>query len=257
MINILFIGDIVGSPGREYIIRNLNRIKQDTSADICIANGENVSHGNSITTAHVFELRNAGIDVFTMGNHTFNRNIADVFDSCPYVIRPANYHKTLPGNGSYIFDTGQYRLGIINVQGQVFCEPIDSPFTAVEAEYRKIKDSCDAILVDFHAEATSEKGAMGYFLDGKVTAVVGTHTHVQTADEQILPKGTAFISDVGMTGVRHSILGTNVDIIVNRFAYQKKERFELAEGNVQFNAVIITADTKTGLAKKIRRVQLL
>lgn len=255
--NILFIGDIVGRPGREFITNHLNKIKQEHNVDICVANGENASHGNSITISSIQELWSAGIDVFTMGNHTFNRNVSDVFDTFPYIIRPANYHKSLPGNGSLIFDTGKYRLGVINVQGQVYSDPIDSPFTAVEREYEKIRKGCDAVIVDFHAEATSEKGAMGYFMDGKAAAVIGTHTHVQTADEQILPKGTAFISDAGMTGVRHSILGTNAQIIVNRFAYQKKERFELAEGKVQFNGVLITINEKSGLAEKIKRIQII
>ena len=255
--NILFIGDIVGQPGREYIINNLNRIRNEYKAEICIANGENVSHGNSITVPHLRELHAAGIDVFTMGNHTFNRNISDVFDDFEYIIRPANYNKSLPGAGSVIFDNGYFRLGVINVQGQVFLEPIDSPFTSVMTEYEKLKSDCDAIIVDFHAEATSEKGAMGHFLDGKVAAVLGTHTHVQTADEKILPNGTAFISDVGMTGVEHSILGTDVSVIVNRFAYQHKDKFVLAEGKVQFNAVLIKINNTTGLADEIKRIQIL
>ena len=191
--NILFIGDIVGNPGRDYIINNLNKIRNEYKVDICVANGENASHGNSITLSHLKELHTAGIDVFTMGNHTFNINVADVFDEFQYIIRPANYNKNLPGTGSVIYDTGAFRLGVINVQGQVFLDPIDSPFTAVITEYDKIREKCDAIIVDFHAEATSEKGAMAYFLDGKVAAVIGTHTHVQTADEQILPNNTAFI----------------------------------------------------------------
>ena len=255
--NILFIGDIVGAPGREYIVNNLNRIKNEYNVEICVANGENVSHGNSINIPHARQLHTAGIDAFTMGNHTFNRNVADVFEDFENIIRPANYSSALPGSGSMVLDIGYFRLGIVNVQGQVFLDPIDSPFTAAEKEIEKIKNKSDAIIVDFHAEATSEKGAMGYFLDGKVAAVLGTHTHVQTSDEQILPKGTAFITDVGMTGVRHSILGTNAEIIVNRFAYHKKDKFELAEGKVQFNAVLIDIDTNTGMPKEIKRINLI
>lgn len=254
--NILFIGDIVGQPGRDYIVNNLSKIKSEYKVDICIANGENASHGNSITVQSARELYSAGIDIFTMGNHTFNRNVSDVFDDIEYIVRPANYNKSLPGSGSVVFDNGWFKLGVINVQGQVFLEPIDSPFTAVMNEYEKIKGDCDAIIVDFHAEATSEKGAMGHFLDGKVAAVLGTHTHVQTADEKILPNGTAFISDVGMTGVEHSILGTDVSVIVNRFAHQKKDKFVLAEGKVQFNAVLITLNNNSGLAEEIRRIQI-
>ena len=255
---ILFIGDIVGRPGREYIVKNLNRIKKENNIDICIANGENASHGNSITLTSAKELWNAGVDAFTMGNHTFNRNVSDVFDDFEYIIRPANFSNTLPGDGSMVFDTGKYRLGIINVQGQVYLDPINSPFEAALKEYSKLKDdTCDAILIDFHAEATSEKAALAHFMDGKVAAVVGTHTHVQTADEKILPGGTAFITDVGMTGVYDSILGTKTEIIVKRFAYHQKDKFELAEGPVQFNAVIITTDEKTGLATEIKRMNLI
>lgn len=255
--NILFIGDIVGKPGREYIVRNLNRIRKENKIDICIANGENASHGNSITIPSLKELWNAGIDVFTMGNHTFNRNVEDVFENFDYIIRPANYNKSLPGEGSVVYDTGCYRLGVINIQGQVYLDPINSPFDAVMAEYAKIKDEADAILIDFHAEATSEKAAMAHFMDGKVAAVVGTHTHVQTADERILPGGTAFITDVGMTGAHHSILGTKTEIIVNRFAYHQRDRFELSDGIAQFNAVVISVDDKTGLAKEIKRMNII
>ena len=255
--NILFIGDIVGRPGREYIVRNLNRIKKENNIDVCIANGENASHGNSITVASANELWNAGVDVFTMGNHTFNRNVTDVFDDFEFIIRPANFSNSLPGEGSYIYDTGRKRLGIINVQGQVYLDPINSPFDAAMTEYNKIKNECDAILIDFHAEATSEKAALAHFMDGKVAAVVGTHTHVQTADEKILKNGTAFITDVGMTGVYDSILGTRTDIIVKRFAYHQKDKFELADGKVQFNAVVITVDDSTGLATEIKRMNLI
>lgn len=253
--NILFIGDIVGKPGREYITSHLNKIKNDFNIDICIANGENASHGNSLTLNNANELRSAGIDIITMGNHTFNRNVETLFDEFPYAIRPANYSSHLPGNGSIVFDTGAFRLGVVNVQGQVGIEPINSPFEAIVSEIEKISKDCDAIFVDFHAEATSEKLAMGHFLDGKVAAVVGTHTHVQTADEKILPKGTAYITDVGMTGVKNSILGTDITTIVNRFAYQKKDKFILAEGDVQFNGVVVTIDN-SNLSKSIRRIML-
>ena len=254
---ILFIGDIVGRPGREFIVRNLNKIKTENKIDICVANGENASHGNSITLTSAKELWSAGIDVFTMGNHTFNRNVSDVFDDFEYIVRPANFSKTLPGSGSIVFDTGKYRLGIINVQGQVYMDPINSPFEAALSEYNQIKNECDAILVDFHAEATSEKAALAHFLDGKVSAVVGTHTHVQTADEKILQNGTAFITDVGMTGVYDSILGTKTEIIVNRFAYNKKDKFELADGKVQFDAVIINVNDANGKATEIKRMHIL
>ena len=253
---ILFIGDVVCAPGRDYLTRNLNKIKRDLNADLCIANGENSAHGNGATVSTLNDLYMAGVDVITMGNHTFKRDMTQVFDELSYVIRPANLPNTLPGEGYIIYDCGRVRVGIINAIGRVYLDPCDSPFTACKAIIDKIKDDCDIIFVDFHAEATSEKGAMGYYLDGQVAAVVGTHTHIQTADEKILPKGTAFITDVGMTGPVHSILGVKTDIIVDRFVNFTNKKFELGDGKVQFNGVLIDADEKTGLANKIERVAI-
>lgn len=254
--NLLFIGDIVGQPGRQYLTEHLRKIKENYKIDVCIANGENSAHGNSITVNCARELWDAGVDIITTGNHIFKRDVVQVFDDFPYLIRPANYPAHLPGEGSVVFDTGAVRVGVINLQGRIYMDPLDSPFDAAENERKKIEGESDIIIVDFHAETTSEKGAMGYFLDGKVTAVVGTHTHVQTADEKILPQGTAFISDVGMTGPYLSVLGVDKDIIVGRFARFESKRFELADGPVQFNAVVIDADPKTGKASSITRINL-
>ena len=251
---ILFIGDVVGRSGREYISQNLRKIKSKYNVDLCIANAENSAHGKGATVATAKELYESGVDVLTMGNHTFNRNTEDLFDEIPYIIRPANYPSFMPGCGSYIFDNFKERIGIVNVLGRIYLDPVDSPFDAVTKEIEKIKDKCDAIIVDFHAEATSEKAAMAHFLDGKVAAVLGTHTHVQTADEQILPGGTAFISDVGMTGPKDSILGVKTEIIVNRFAKYAQNKFEISESPAQFNAVVIDIDTKSGKSIKIERV---
>lgn len=253
---ILFIGDVVGAPGREYLTKNLRKIKNNYNIDICIANGENSSHGNGASVSSANELYNAGVDVITMGNHTFKRDMTEVFDEFPFVIRPINLPSSLPGNGSYIYDNGKTRLGVINAIGRIYMDPCDSPFTAVSKEIANLKEECDAIFVDFHAEATSEKGAMGYYLDGKVSAVIGTHTHIQTADEKILPKGTAFITDAGMTGPYTSILGVSKDVIVDRFVNFTNSKFEIAGGKVQFNGVVITVDEKTGLASGIERVCL-
>ncbi len=253
---ILFIGDIVGRPGREYLTNNLGRIKREYKIDMCIANGENASHGKGITLNSANELNMCGVDVITLGNHWTGRDMSNVFDDFKYMVRPANFPAALPGEGSVIFDCGRARTGVINVQGRVYLDPLNSPFEAAEKEIEKIKNDCDIIFVDFHAEATSEKAALGYFLDGKVAAVVGTHTHVQTADEKILKGGTAFISDVGMTGVEDSILGVKSDIIVDRFARIKQGKFELAEGGVQFNGVVIDADEKTGRAVSIERINI-
>ena len=256
MLNILFIGDVVGKPGREFLTSNLNRIRNEYNVDFCIANGENSAHGNSITADCLRQLISSGVDFVTMGNHTYSRDVTDVFDDFENIIRPANFPSHLPGYGSGVFDIGKAQIGVINVWGRVFLDPLDSTFTACDNEIAKIKDKCDFIIVDFHAETTSEKGAMGHYLDGKVLAVLGTHTHVQTADEQILPSGTAFITDVGMTGVKDSVLGVKKDIIVDRFAKHINKKFELAEGQVQFNAVLISVDEKTNKATKITRINL-
>lgn len=253
---ILFIGDIVGRPAREYLTNNLGRIKNEYKIDMCIANGENASHGKGITLNSANELNMCGVDVITLGNHWTGRDMRTVFDDFKFMVRPANFPDSHPGEGSLVFDAGKARVGVINVQGRVYLDPLNSPFEAAEKEIEKIKDECDIIFVDFHAEATSEKAALAYFLDGKATAVVGTHTHVQTADEKILKGGTAFISDVGMTGVEDSILGVKSEIIVDRFAFIKPGKFELAEGKVQFNAVVVEADEKTGKAVSIERINI-
>lgn len=251
---ILFIGDVVGRPGREYLSKNLRKIKSAYKTDLCIANGENSAHGNGATLKTITELYDAGVDVVTGGNHTFKRDMTDVFDEAPYAVRPGNLPASLPGEGYYIFDSGSVLCGIINVLGRIYMEPSDSPFAYVDKTIKFLKDKCDVIFIDFHAEATSEKAAMGYFADGRVAAVAGTHTHVQTADEKILPKGTAFISDAGMTGPKNSILGVKPEIIVSRFTDCTGKRFEFADGPVQFNAVLIDADEKTGLARSIERI---
>ncbi|MBQ2897026.1 MAG: TIGR00282 family metallophosphoesterase [Clostridia bacterium] len=253
---ILFIGDIVGRPGREYLTNNLGRIKKEYKIDMCIANGENASHGKGITLNSANELNMCGVDVITLGNHWTGRDMTTVFDDFKYMVRPANFPQSLPGEGSVVFDAGKARVGVINVQGRIYLDPLNSPFEAAQKEIKKIKDDCDIIFVDFHAEATSEKAALAYFLDGCVCAVVGTHTHVQTADEKILKGGTAFISDIGMTGVEDSILGVKSDIIVNRLAKHISGKFELAEGGVQFNAVVVEADEKTGKAISIERINI-
>ena len=251
---IMFIGDISGASGREHIERNLRKLKTEYRAELVVANAENSAHGHGANLEIVKNLELAGIDFFTMGNHTFNKNAQELFDGFSNIVRPANYPPNLPGEGSGIFDTGTFRLGVINVQGRVYMDPIDSPFTAAEKELDKIKDKCDAVIVDFHAEATSEKAALAHYLDGRVAAVLGTHTHVQTADEQILPGGTAFITDVGMTGPQNSILGVETSIIVDRFARLENKKFEMADGKAQFNAVML--DVQDGKTVSIERINI-
>ena len=253
---ILFIGDIVGRPGREYLTNNLGRIKREYKVDVCIANGENASHGKGITLNSAETLNMCGVDVITLGNHWTGRDMTDTFDDFKDMVRPANFPASHPGEGSVVYDCGRTAIGVVNVQGRVYMDPLDSPFEAADREIDKIKKECNVIIVDFHAEATSEKAAMAYYLDGRVSAVLGTHTHVQTADEKILKGGTAFISDVGMTGVYDSILGVRSEIIVDRFAKLKPGKFELAEGGVQFNGVVMDIDEKTGKAISIERINI-
>ena len=253
---VLFVGDVVGRPGREYISRNLRKIKKEYNVDMCIINSENSAHGKGATISTARELYESGGDVLTMGNHTYNRNTENLFDEIPYIIRPANYPAFMPGCGSYIFDNGKDRIGVVNLLGRIYLDPIDSPFDSAIKEINKIKDDCDAIIVDFHAEATSEKAAMAHFLDGKVAAVLGTHTHVQTADEQILSGGTAFISDVGMTGPKDSILGVETQIIVDRFSKYAQGKFEISDSPAKFNAVLLDVDTQNGKCNKIERINL-
>lgn len=252
---ILTIGDIVGRIGRDAAITYLERHRGEY--DLIIANGENSTHANGISRAVYKELTDFGIDGFTMGNHTWGCH--DVIDLMKYndnIVRPANFDKECPGKGSMILKARNgMDVGVINVIGRTYMpSPADSPFNAVVAEIEKLSGKADVILVDFHAEATSEKMAMGYFLDGKVTAVFGTHTHIQTADEQILPKGTGYITDLGMTGPIHSVLGMDKNIIVNRFLNGMPSKFEVATGRGQFCGVEFVIDDETKTIMDVNRI---
>ena len=252
---ILAIGDIVGRIGRDATMTYLDR--HSSEYDLIIANGENSTHANGISKAVYNELTGCGIDGFTMGNHTWG--CPDVVNLMKYndnIVRPANFDKACPGTGSMILKARNgMSVGVINIIGRTYMpNPADSPFTAVEAELEKLSGKTDIILVDFHAEATSEKVAMGYFLDGKVTAVFGTHTHIQTADEQILPKGTGYITDLGMTGPIHSVLGMDKQIIVNRFLNGMPSKFEVATGRGQFCGISIEIDDETKAVTDVKRI---
>ena len=253
---ILFIGDIVGRPGRELVRRGLAGLVEHHSIDLVIANAENAAAGFGITREIGDQLLEWGVDVMTSGNHIWDKKEAlDYIGAEPRLLRPANYPAGVPGNGSYLARTqdGQ-TVGVINVMGRVFMPLIDDPFAVVLRRSRRCKSRARIIFVDFHAEATSEKIAMGWHLDGKVTAVVGTHTHVQTADERILPKGTAYLTDVGMTGPHDSIIGVEIEAALGRFLTGLPARFETATGNPRLNAVIIEADEQTGRATDIERL---
>jgi 2',3'-cyclic-nucleotide 2'-phosphodiesterase len=254
--HILFIGDIVGRPGRESVATWLPRLRDEGPIDFVVANAENSAGGIGATPKVLKELRASGIDAFTMGNHVWRkRELMPALDAFPELIRPANYPKGTAGQGAAALSlpTGQ-KIGIVNVLGRVFMEPLECPFAAAEREIASLRGETSFILVDIHAEATSEKVAMGWHLDGECTAVLGTHTHVQTADERILPKGTAYISDVGMCGPLDSVLGVECETVLRRFKTGLPERFNVASGPAVFNAVLIKADESTGQALEIARI---
>ncbi len=253
---ILAIGDIVASCGREYIYNNLGRIRSRYNIDFCIANGENTATTNGITPEIANSLIDSGVDVITLGNHTFsNKAVYNVLDDNRRVIRPINYPPETIGVGTVIEDLGYTRIAVINAMGRVNMEPIDCPFRTVEKELERIKDKADITVIDFHAETSSEKLAFGNFFDGKVNAIFGTHTHIQTADEQILPSGTGYISDVGMTGVMDSVLGVKKEIITEMYYTRRRYRFEKAEGVVWFNGIVFDIDHKTGTVNSVERLR--
>lgn len=253
---ILFIGDIVGKPGRKALAGFLKEICTEYRIDFTIANGENAAGGFGITESVAGELFGAGIDVLTTGNHVWDKKEAITYlPKENRILRPLNYPPGTPGVGSItVRSRTGVPVGVVNIEGRVFMRPVDCPFRAVEAELEVLGKDAAVILVDFHAEATSEKLAMGWFLDGRASAVVGTHTHVQTADERILPGGTAYITDVGMTGPSESVIGVNKDIIVRRFLSSLPERFETAKRHPQIQAVVVEVDPETGSASSIQRV---
>ncbi|MGC7872469.1 TIGR00282 family metallophosphoesterase [Desulfosporosinus sp. SYSU MS00001] len=253
---ILFVGDIVGKPGREAIKRFLKPLQQEYTIDVTIANAENAAAGKGLTKEIAEELFDYGIQFFTMGNHVWdNRDIMNFIDQETRMIRPANYPVGAPGQGSGLIRINGCKIGVLNLSGRVYMTPLDDPFSAAIRWINQLKQETPIVFVDFHAEATSEKVALGWFLDGKVSAVVGTHTHIQTSDFRVLPQGTAYITDVGMTGPRDSVLGIKKEIIINRFLTQLPAKFELATGPIQINAVVIDIDEKSGKALKIEAVQ--
>jgi 2',3'-cyclic-nucleotide 2'-phosphodiesterase len=250
------IGDIVGRPGRKAIAENISGIKMENKVDIVIANGENAAGGNGITLKIANELFGYGIDVLTMGNHVWDKKeIFDFINKENRIVRPANYPPGTPGKGYNLYKYNGLEFGVVSLSGRVYLADLDCPFRAADAIVKELSQHTNLIFVDFHAEVTSEKKAMGYYLDGRVSAVCGTHTHVQTADEDILPEGTAYITDLGMTGPKDSILGVEKEIIINKFITQLPTKFEIAQGPYQLNGVIIDVDDETGKATSIVSVQ--
>lgn len=253
---ILFLGDVVGRPGREILSRRLSGLREEFGADLCIVNGENAAGGAGITPATGDEIFRAGADVITTGDHIWKRKEARQYlRDNPNVLRPANMPEEAPGAGHTVVTAADGSdVGTVNLQGRTFMPPTDCPFRAVERALQALGEDVRLIVVDMHAEATSDKGSMGRFLDGRVTAVLGTHTHVQTADEQILPGGTAFITDVGMVGPYESILGRRIESVVAAFSTQLPTRFDVAAGDVRIAGVLVEADPDTGKAVSIERV---
>ncbi|MCM3713271.1 TIGR00282 family metallophosphoesterase [Halalkalibacter oceani] len=254
---ILFIGDVVGSPGRKMIKEYTMKLKQAYKPTITIINGENAASGKGITEKIYKGFLDAGAQVVTLGNHSWdNKEIFSFIDEAKALIRPANYPEGTPGKGYTLVKVNQLEIAVINAMGRTFLPAIDCPFRKLDDILAEVRKRTPYIFVDFHAEATSEKQAMGWYLDGRVSAVVGTHTHVQTADERILPKGTAYLTDVGMTGPYDGILGVEKEPVLKKFLTTLPVRFEVAAGREQLNGVVIDIDAKTGLATAIKRIQI-
>lgn len=259
MTTLLFIGDIVGRPGRELLRHGLSALASHHNVDLIIVNVENAASGHGITPDIANDLFEYGVHVMTGGNHTWDKKeIFPYIAKQPRMIRPANYPEGAPGLGRYVARAENgVKVGVINAMGRVFMTPLDDPFRVVLDQINLVRaEGAQLVFVDFHAEATSEKVAMGWHLDGRVTAVVGTHTHVQTADERVLPKGTAYITDVGMTGPHDSVIGVDRTAIVHRFLSAMPQRFETASENPRLNGVVVQADETTGFATSITRINV-
>ena len=256
-LKILAIGDIVGENGVKKLKETLPKIMKDEKINFCIVNGENAAGGMGITTKIFNDMISLNIDAITMGNHTWGKKDIFTFIDNPKLLRPANYSKGVVGKGYGIYECTGKKIAVINLIGRTDMNVLsENPFLVVDDIINKIKGSVDIIIVDFHAEATAEKIAMGYFLDGKVTAMYGTHTHVQTADEKILNKGTAYITDIGMTGPKTSVIGMDVDASIKRFVTSLPERYKLAEGECMLNGCIFEINDETCKAEKIVRINV-
>ena len=255
---LLFVGDVVGAPGRQAIEDYLPKLKKKYKPQVTIVNGENAANGKGITEKIYKQLLQAGADVVTLGNHAFdNRDIFEFIDDAKKMVRPANYPVGVPGQGMVFVKSNQVEVCVINLQGRVFMNTLDDPFQVIQSLIETARKRTPIIFVDFHAEVTSEKQAMGWFLDGKVTAVIGTHTHVQTNDARVLPQGTAVMCDVGMTGPYNGILGMEREAIIGKFLNQLPTRFEVSDPDeIQLSACFIECDDTTGKVKKILPIKI-
>lgn len=256
---VLAIGDVVGKNGVGFLQQVLPAFKRTYGVNVCIVNGENSMDGNGIAPASCEDLFTYGADIITTGNHAFRRReMYDYFDISDCVIRPANYPSGTPGKGWCVLDKGSVQIGVINLMGTTYMDALANPFLTVDSllELDELRQ-CRIVLVDFHAEATSEKRAMGLYLDGKVSAVFGTHTHVQTADEQILPNGTGYITDLGMTGTIQSVLGVKPEIIIQKFRSNMPARFDFASGPSRLDGCLFDIEDKSGRTERVERIRLL
>ena len=254
---ILFVGDVVGRPGRNAVRDIVPSLVKEHDIEFVIVNGENSAGGSGITAMTAAELFKYGAQVITLGDHVWDqKETAGLLEKEPHLLRPANYPAGTPGSGWNIFEVRGIcpPIGVINLMGRTFMKPVDDPFQVVLSIVGELRKQTPVIFLDFHAEATSEKIAMGRFLDGKVSAVIGTHTHVQTADEEIFPGGTAFLCDAGFTGAHESVIGRNIEAVVKGFTTGMPQRFEIASRDVRLNGVIVTVDNETGRAVSIERV---
>lgn len=255
MLRLLFLGDIIGEPGRKAVIEMVPRLKEERKIDFVIANGENSANGRGITPKITIDLLRCGIAVITSGDHIWDqREIVPFIGTEPRLLRPLNYPPNTPGHGSIVLETPKGKVGVLNVQGRTFMnQPLENPFLAIEAEVERLRKETLILFVDVHAETTSEKIAMGRFLDGRVSAVCGTHTHTQTADDQIFPGGTAFLCDAGMCGPIESCLGREIHPIIQRFLTNRPILYPVAKGPVKLHGAIVDIDEATGRALKIER----
>jgi len=254
---ILFVGDVVGAPGRRILRARLPALKRETGTDLTIVNGENAAGGAGLTVATADEIFGAGADVVTTGNHVWDkREIVGLIERDPRILRPANYPEGSPGAGVAVVTAGGVRVAVVNLMGRVFMPLVDDPFRAADRIVLGLKTEAQVVVIDFHAEATSEKMAFAWHLDGRVAAVLGTHTHVATADERVLPGGTAFITDVGMTGPFDSVIGVKKEQAIERFRTSRPIPYETADGDARLNAVRLTVDPASGRATSIARIEL-
>jgi len=252
---ILAVGDLIGSAGIKKLKKELKNIREEENIDFVIVNGENSAEGMGITEKNFKDILEENVDVITMGNHTWGKKDIFKFIDHPKLIRPANYPKDIVGKGYNIYNCKKKKIAVINLIGRVDINVLsDNPFVLAKGLVEKLQNKVDIIIIDFHAEATAEKIALGYFLDGKATAIYGTHTHVQTADEKILPNGTGYITDIGMTGPRDSVIGMDINASIKRFETTLPERYKIAAGECIFNGVIFDIDDNTNKVKSVKRI---